>query len=137
VLAGPPERVGDRLAGYYLDLLGEPDRPGPALGLIRAAVTSEHAAGLMRDFLADRILGRIAGTLRADRPELRAALAASQLVGIAVTRYAVRLAPLTAAPAAEVAGWIGPVLQHHLLGPLGGAVPAPPTRSTTTKGTRP
>jgi AcrR family transcriptional regulator len=120
VLDGPAERVGERLARYYLTLLGEPDRPGPALGLIRAAVSSEHAAGLMREFLADRLLGRIAATLRGDRPELRAALAASQLVGIAVTRYAVRLAPLAAAPTGEVASWLAPVLQHHLTGPLGG-----------------
>jgi len=47
---------------------------------------------------------------------LRAALAGSQLVGVAVARYAVKLAPLTAADDDCLAGWIGPVLQYYLTG---------------------
>jgi hypothetical protein len=54
--------------------------------------------------------------LRADRPGLRAALVASQLVGLAVTRYAVRLAPLTAADDGQLIDWVGPVLQYYLTG---------------------
>ena len=46
---------------------------------------------------------------------------ASQLVGLAVARYAVRLAPLTAADADELVRWAGPVLQYYLTG----AEPAP------------
>ena len=45
-----------------------------------------------------------------------AALVASQLVGLAVTRYAVRLAPLTAADDGELADWVAPVLQYYLTG---------------------
>ena len=116
VTAGPPGRAGDRLLGYFLGLLGDVAQPGPFLGLVRSAVTSEHAAGLLRQFLAEKVLGQIAATLGADRPELRAALAASQLVGLAVARYAVRLGPLTAAGPAELSGWIGPVIQHYLTG---------------------
>jgi AcrR family transcriptional regulator len=116
VLEGPPGQAGERLARYFLGLLGEVQRPGPLLGLIRSAVTSEHAAGVLRAFLAGRLHGAIAGTLRADHADLRAALVASQLVGLAVTRYAVRLGPLAGAGADELAGWVGPVLQHYLDG---------------------
>jgi AcrR family transcriptional regulator len=116
VTAGPPDRAGDRLLSYFLGLLGDVDRPGPFLGLIRSAVTSEHAAGLLRGFLADKVLGEIAATLGAGQPELRAALAASQLVGLAVARYAVRLPPLAAASPAELSRWIAPVIQHYLSG---------------------
>jgi AcrR family transcriptional regulator len=116
VAEGPPDAVGERLLRHFLTLLGDVRQPGPFLGLVRSAVTSEHAANLMRRFLAERVLGEIAATLRADQPQLRAALVASQLVGLAVARYAVRLAPLTAADTDELARWVAPVLQHYLTG---------------------
>ena len=48
VAGGPPEAAGERLLRYFLSLLGDVSRPGPLLGVIRSAVTSEHAAGLLR-----------------------------------------------------------------------------------------
>lgn len=116
VTDGPPELAGERLLNYFLSLLGDVRQPGPILGLIRSAVTSEHAAQLMRRFLAERVLGEIAATLHSDRPDLRAALVASQLVGLAVTRHATRLSPLTAADAGELTRWVAPVLQYYLTG---------------------
>ena len=116
VAAGSPDEAGKRLLRYFLSLLGEVPQPGPVLGLIRSAVTSEHAAGLLRRFLAERVLGQIAARFQTDRPELGAALAASQLVGLAVARYAVRLDPLANADPGDLAEWIGPVLQHYLSG---------------------
>ena len=61
----------------------------PELAL--AAVAREHAAGLLRRLLADQVLGELAASFRSETPELGAALAASQLVGLAVARCAVRL----------------------------------------------
>ena len=116
VADGPVDQAGERLLRYFLSLLGDVRRPGPLLGLIRSAVTSEHAADVLRGFLAERVLGGIAARLDADHRELRAALVASQLVGIAVARYVVRLAPLAAADTDQLAGWVAPVLQHYLTG---------------------
>ncbi len=61
----------------------------PELAL--AAVAREHAAGLLRRLLADQVLGELAASFRSETPELGAALAASQLVGLAVARCAVCL----------------------------------------------
>lgn len=116
VAAGPPDQAGTRLLRYFLALLGDVRQPGPLLGLVRSAVTSEHAAQVLRSFLAENLLGGIARALHADHGDLRAALAASQLVGIAVSRYAVQLPPLTAADDEELISWIAPVLQHYLTG---------------------
>jgi hypothetical protein len=104
------------LARYFLGLLGDVDQPGPILGLIRSAVTSEHAAALMREFLAEEVLGRIAATLRSEDPDLRASLAASQLVGLAVARHAVGLRALTHADTEELVDWVAPTLQRYLTG---------------------
>lgn len=114
---GPPEGAGERLLRYFLSLLGDGPEPGPFLGLVRSAVTSEHAATLLREFLAERILREIQASFPSARPGLGAALAASQLVGLAVARYAVRLPPLTAADTEELIQLVAPVLQYYLSGP--------------------
>jgi AcrR family transcriptional regulator len=116
VADGPVGQAGERLLRYFLGLLGDVGRPGPLLGLVRAAVTSNHAADVLRQFLAETVHGGLAAGLRADQPDLRAALVASQLVGIAVARYAVRLAPLAAADTDQLADWVAPVLQYYLTG---------------------
>lgn len=116
VADGPPEAAGERLLRYFLSLLGDVSRPGPLLGVIRSAVTSEHAAALLRRLLAEQVLREIAVSFPSGRPELGAALAASQLVGLAVARYAVRLPPLTAADTEELVSAIAPVLQYYLTG---------------------
>ena len=116
VAGGPPEAAGERLLRYFLSLLGDVSRPGPMLGVIRSAVTSEHAAGLLRRLLAEQVLREIAVSFPSGRPEFGAALAASQLVGLAVARYAVQLPPLTAADTEELVSAIAPVLQYYLTG---------------------
>jgi len=116
VAGGPPEAAGERLLRYFLSLLGDVSRPGPLLGVIRSAVTSEHAAGLLRRLLAEQVLREIAVSFPSGRPEFGAALAASQLVGLAVARYAVRLPPLTAADTEELVSAVAPVLQYYLTG---------------------
>lgn len=116
VAGGPVEAAGERLLRYFLSLLGEVSQPGPLLGLVRSAVTSEHAARLLRHFLAEGLLRDIAFSLRSDPPGLGAALAASQLVGLAVARYAVQLPPLTTASTEDLVRTVGPVLQYYLAG---------------------
>jgi AcrR family transcriptional regulator len=116
VADGPVEAVGERLLRYFLSLLGDVSQPGPLLGLVRSAVTSHHAARLLREFLAEGLLRDIALSLPSERSELGAALAASQLVGLAVARYAVQLPPLTAAGTEELVSTVGPVLQYYLAG---------------------
>ena len=116
VAGGDPEMAGERLLRYFLGLLGDVREPGALLGLIRSAMTSEHAAAVMRRFLAERVIIPAAAALGADQPGLRGALVASQLTGLAVTRYAVQLPLLTAASVADLARWVAPVLQYYLIG---------------------
>src|SRR5712692_6030384 len=60
---------------------------------------------------------RLARALELDQPQLRAALVAGQLVGLAMLRYVVRVEPLASASAAELVAWLGPTLQRYLTDP--------------------
>ena len=64
-----------------------------------------------------RDLGRLAAAIQLDRPQLRATLVASQLIGIAMLRYVVKVEPLASARSDEVATWVGPVVQRYLTDP--------------------
>lgn len=116
LLDGPRGKLGERLATYVLGLLGDVGRPGPLLGVIRSAATSEHAAETIRRFVAEEMLVQVVRALGVEHAELRAALAASQLVGIAIARYAVRIDALVDAEPDELIGWLAPTLQRYLTG---------------------
>jgi AcrR family transcriptional regulator len=108
--------LGVRLARFFLETWESP-AGSRLLGLIRSVVASEQAASLLRDFITKEVLARLAQALELDEPRLRASLAASQLIGVAMLRYVIKLEPVASAPAADLAAWIGPALQRYLTDP--------------------
>jgi Tetracyclin repressor-like, C-terminal domain len=122
LLAPGLDGLGARRVGFFLETWDSPSG-SPLLGLIRSVVSSERAAEVLRDFVTREVLGRLAEALELDRPQLRASLAASQLVGLAMLRYVVKLEPLASAPPEAVAVWLGPTLQRYLTDPSATAPP--------------
>lgn len=108
--------LGVRIARFFVDLWDSP-AGGRALALLRSVVASDEAAALLREFATREILGRLAQSLELDHAQVRASLAASQLIGIAMLRYVVRAEPLASAPADRLARWIGPALQRYFTDP--------------------
>jgi len=70
----------------------------------------------VREFLTREVFSRLAALSDQPDADLRANLAASQLVGLMMTRFALRLEPIASASPDELARRIGPVLQWHLFG---------------------
>ena len=103
--------LGSRLVRFFLETWESP-AGSPMLALIRSVVSSERAAAMLRDFVTREVLARLARALELDQPHLRASLVGSQLVGLAMLRYVVKVEPLASAPVARVATWIGPTLQR-------------------------
>jgi AcrR family transcriptional regulator len=108
--------LGIRLARFFLEIWDSP-AGARAHALVRSMVTSKSAAALMRDFVSREVLARVAQALELDHPQARASLAASQLIGVAMLRYVVKVEPLASAPTAELAAWIGPTLQRYFTDP--------------------
>ncbi|HLZ95854.1 MAG TPA: TetR family transcriptional regulator [Candidatus Dormibacteraeota bacterium] len=110
------EGLGVRIAEFFLEVWDSPAGVR-AHALVRSMVTSKSAARLMRDFVSKEVLARVARALELDQPQLRASLAASQLVGLAMLRYVLKVEPLASASGADVAAWIGPTLQRYFADP--------------------
>jgi AcrR family transcriptional regulator len=108
--------LGERLVRFFIDIWDSP-AGARAHALVRSMVTSETAASLMRDFVSREVLARVAQALDLDRPKVRASLAASQLVGLAMLRYVLKVQPLASASPDELAAWIGPTLQRYFTDP--------------------
>jgi hypothetical protein len=89
------------------------------LALIRSAVSEERAAAMLREFITEEILGRIARQLGTPDATLRTSLVASQLVGLIMSRYVLRVEPLASARAEVLVAAVGPTLQRYLTGDLG------------------
>lgn len=93
------------------------------LGLLRSAMTSDQAAGMMREFATETILGRIAEVAAPGPPgtdgQFRAALVASQVLGLALARYVLEIEPIAHARADDLAAAIGPTLERYLTGEIG------------------
>lgn len=117
VLAGDREQLGERLVHRFLTIW---DATGgaPLASVIRSVASHEAAARMLREFVTRVILARIVGVVAPDRPELRASLVGSQLIGMGLVRYVVKLEPLASADRATVVAAVAPTVQRYLTGPL-------------------
>jgi AcrR family transcriptional regulator len=116
LLAPGLDGLGTRLVRFFVETWDSP-AGRPLLGVLRSVVGNDGAAALLRDFVTREVLGRLAEALELDQPQLRASLAASQLIGLAMLRYVVKLEPLASAEADDLAGWLGPTVQRYLTDP--------------------
>ncbi|MUL41416.1 TetR/AcrR family transcriptional regulator [Streptomonospora sp. PA3] len=117
-LDGPLGELGEAFARAYLGLWEDPETGAALKAMMRTALTTDEAAGLLRDFLQARIVERVAAQLGGDRTRLRAVLAATHVVGTAVARHVVRVEPIASLPFDDLVALLGPNLQRYLTGDL-------------------
>ncbi|OWV10224.1 TetR family transcriptional regulator [Micromonospora wenchangensis] len=126
VLAGDPDGIGERLVRTFLGVWDSP-AGGAAVALLRSATNSEWTARLMREFLTTQVLRRVLDQLDVDPAELplRGGLVATQMIGLAMMRYVIRLEPVASATADTLAAALGPTIHRYLTAPLSPAAPPP------------
>ena len=112
----PRARIGAAFVEHFIDRWEADDT---FMALIRAAVTNEAAAKRVRAVLAGQVVPVVAA-LSGDpaRSAQRAGLVSSQLLGMALCRYVLRLAPVVGMSRAEVVAWVGPTVQRYITGAL-------------------
>jgi hypothetical protein len=119
---GDRGEVGVRLVRMFLRIW---DGPAGVAGvaLLRSAVGSEWTAKLFREFIVTQIMRRVLPKLDLDPAEapLRISLVASQMGGLALVRYILKVEPLASAPPEVVVAAVGPTIQRYVSGDMPGA----------------
>jgi AcrR family transcriptional regulator len=118
LLAGGRDQVGRRVVRLFTRTWDDQQLRDPIITLLGAAATEPRAAELIDDVLRTRLMGPLLAALGSDRPDLRANLAASQLVGLGMARYILGFEPLASARSDRVVAWVAPTVQHYLVGEL-------------------
>ncbi|MCX5557745.1 TetR family transcriptional regulator [Streptomyces sp. NBC_00038] len=110
-----PHDVGRVLVSHFLDLWEQNE---VLTAMLRVGVTNEAGAERMQGIFRDQ-LAPVA--LRAcpdpEQAPTRAALCASQLLGLALARYVLRFPPAVALSREEIVVWLGPTVQRYLTAP--------------------
>jgi AcrR family transcriptional regulator len=111
----PRHDIGRALVTRFLDLWEENE---VLTALLRVGATNQAGAERMQGIFREQVMP-VALRVCPD-PELapaRAALAATQLLGLALTRYVLRFAPTVALTREEIVAWLAPTLQRYLTAP--------------------
>jgi AcrR family transcriptional regulator len=110
----PRDEIGVRAVAHFLDRWENDDS---LMALLRAGVTNEAAAERLRGIFAAQV-GRAIAAVAPDSSEAatRSGLVASQMLGLALTRYVLRLPPVAAMSRDEVIHWVGPTVQRYVTG---------------------
>ncbi|GAA1820422.1 TetR family transcriptional regulator [Agromyces neolithicus] len=119
-LDGPLEHLGERLVRAVLNAWDSAAVRPAAIAALRSAMGQGPVSRMLREFLRREIMHRIATRLEGDDAELRAELAASQLVGVIMIRYVLEFDPVASLPVDELVARVGPSVQWHLAGQLPG-----------------
>jgi AcrR family transcriptional regulator len=121
ILAGDREGIPERLLRTFL-AAWESQTTGPGFrALIRSAVSNRVSNRLVREFFTQQVQRRLRtldSGIVADEIPWRSSLVASQLFGLAMTRYILELPPLAQASHGEVVAAIGPTIARYLFGDL-------------------
>ncbi|MEU8641891.1 MULTISPECIES: TetR family transcriptional regulator [unclassified Streptomyces] len=117
IVEGPLDDVGERLTRFFFGVWENPTSRTPLLAIVRSAVNNDTAAAVFRRLVAAQLLRRIAARLDTPDAELRAELAAAQLVGVAMLRYVIKVEPLASADVERIVTGVAPVVQGHLTNP--------------------
>jgi len=118
-LSGPREEAGERLVRLMLTVWDSPAGVA-AVALLRSAMSNEWTARLMREFVVTQVLRRAVAELglQGEEAALRAALVATQVAGLAVVRYILKVEPVAGADAEVLVRAVAPTVQRYLTGDL-------------------
>ncbi|OLT28673.1 TetR family transcriptional regulator [Actinomadura sp. CNU-125] len=116
---GPADRIGERLARHFVERWEGELSDEFLVVLFRSAVTGEAAAARLREVFGGQVTGAL-GPLVPDPAELpvRAGLVSTQLLGVALCRYILRLPPVVAMDVDALVANLAPTVQRYINGPL-------------------
>lgn len=111
-------QLGPSIVAAFVGFWDEPQHREVLVALLRSGLVNERIGDLLRRFFREDLPARVARALPKTDLELRVALVASQLVGLAIGRYVLRLPALAEASKEELASRVGPTISRYLAGAI-------------------
>jgi AcrR family transcriptional regulator len=120
VLSGDKDRLPERLVRTFVSVWDHPVTGPAAVALVRTGLQHDWSARMLREFLTARVIRRVIAHLDIDPAEapLRGSLVATQMIGLGIIRYVLKVEPLASASPETVVAAIAPNVHRYLLEPL-------------------
>ncbi len=117
LVAGGRDGLGERMLATLLSIWDSDVQPN-LVAALRSALADPEMGRVFGEFLDLELVGRTLAALGVPPAEAtrRGALIASQVLGVLIGRYVLRLPALTSLTSVELVAWVGPTLQHYLDG---------------------
>lgn len=110
--------IGTRMLRAYLSIWETPDTAGSMRAMLQSATSNPDAHEAFRGFMQSYVLPAVSEVLGGgEQARMRAMLAASQLVGMAMLRYVMQVPPIATLSGDEVVRLIAPTVTRYLSAP--------------------
>jgi AcrR family transcriptional regulator len=109
-----PDRLGEALLRHGLTIWEQPPTSEILLTLLRSSITDERAIAKFQEVFARQVMPVVLRVGDPDDAPRRAGLMATQVLGVAFTRYVLKLPPVVAMSPDELVASIGPTIQRYL-----------------------
>jgi AcrR family transcriptional regulator len=120
VLPGDPDGLADRMLGFMLGVWRDEQLQESLSALVRTALSDRAGASAAAARIEQRILTPLGAATGRRDGELRAALAFSQGIGMAIARHLIGIKALAELDDDRLRRLVEPNLRHYLSGDLGG-----------------
>jgi AcrR family transcriptional regulator len=104
------DQLGAALVAHFMNRW---ERDEALIVLLRSSTTNAEAAQRMQQIFAAQLMPEIAKVNAAEAAR-SAGLIATQMLGLALCRYVLKLPPIVAMSRDEVVSWLGPTCQRYL-----------------------
>jgi AcrR family transcriptional regulator len=103
-------QLGRSLVGHFLERWQDE----ALVILLRSSATNGEAAQRMQEIFGTQLQPLVASVVPAAESGVRAGLIATQILGMALCRFVLRLPPVVEMTRDEVVEWLGPTIQRYL-----------------------
>jgi AcrR family transcriptional regulator len=110
--------IGRTLVAHFLEVWEGSLSNGSLISLLRAAASNADAAGAVRAIFGGQVVPMLAQLVPPAELPVRAGLVATQIMGLAITRYILKVPPVVAMDRAEIVRLLGPTMQRYVVGKL-------------------
>ena len=109
------DRLGETLLRHAIKVWERPPASEILLTLLRSSITDDRAIAKLQEIFAGQVMPAVLRTGDPEDAPRRAGLMATQVLGIALTRYILKLPPVVAMTPDQLVAYIAPTLQRYLI----------------------